>query len=124
MMCAFGLFGLMLAAVGVYGVTTYLVTQSTQEIGLRMALGAQRGAILRTLCRQGLILAVAGVSLGMVVAAFLMGLMSSLLFEVSAHDVITFTLVTLLLLAITVAATLVPARKAIRIDPMLALRGD
>jgi predicted permease len=124
MLGAFALFALILAAVGVYGVMSYLVTQSTHDIGIRVALGAQRGNILGMVAGQGMKLAAAGVVAGLIGAAALTRVMSSLLFGVSATDAVTFSLVAALLLAIAMIATYVPARRATRVDPMVALREE
>jgi putative ABC transport system permease protein len=121
----FGLFAalaLSLAAVGIYGVVSYSVAQRTREIGLRVALGAQTGDVMRMIIRQGLALAGLGAVIGLGGAALAAQLMKSLLFNVSAIDPATFTLLPLSLLAIALAACWIPARRAAKVDPMVALR--
>jgi len=117
-----GLLGLALAVIGVYGVVSYSASQRTQEIGIRMALGAQRGQILKMVLQQGVGLVGIGMALGLVAAFFLSRTMASFLFGVSAHDPLTFAGVSLLLGAVALAACLIPARRATRIDPIIALR--
>jgi predicted permease len=124
MLGAFAAFALLLAAVGVYGVISYLVTQSTHDIGLRLALGAQPGHILGLVVRQGMALAVVGIVAGLIGAAALTRVMASLLFGVSATDALTFGLVAAVLAAVVCAATLIPARRATGVDPMVALREE
>ena len=124
MLGAFALFALILAAVGVYGVISYLVTQSTHDIGVRVALGAQAGQILGLVVRQGLALAAVGIAAGLIGAAVLTRLMSSLLFGVSATDALTFGAVAAILAAVVCAATIIPARRATGVDPMVALREE
>ena len=111
-----------LSSVGIYGVISYVAGQRTHEIGIRMALGAGRGTVLRMMLGQAVKLALVGVALGMVAAFVLTRLMSSMLFRVSTHDPLTFLGVTLLLLLVAMTACLVPARRATRVDPMVALR--
>jgi putative ABC transport system permease protein len=118
----FAAVALVLAAVGIYGVMSYAVAQRTQEIGIRMALGAGQERITRMVLRNGATLAVAGVAIGLVAALLLARLISSLLFETSAADPPTFGVVPLLLLAVGVLASWLPARRASRVDPMVALR--
>jgi putative ABC transport system permease protein len=103
---------------------SYLVTQGTHDIGVRVALGASRGNILGLVVRQGLMLAVVGIVTGLIGAAALTRLMSSLLFGVSATDAVTFGLVAALLAAVVCAATVMPARRATGVDPMVALRDE
>ena len=113
---------LLLAAIGLYGVLAFVVAQRTQEIGIRVALGAQRSDVLRLVLRQGMTLTATGIAVGLAGAVALTRLMRSLLFDISATDPVTFALVPLLLAAVALLACLLPARRATRIDPMVALR--
>jgi predicted permease len=124
LLALFGALALVLSAVGVYGVLSYSVNQQTREIGLRMALGAQRGDVMRLILGQGLRLTVLGLGLGVLVALGLMRVLVSLLFDVRAYDPTTYTAVTLLLTAVALLACYIPARRAMRVDPMVALRYD
>jgi predicted permease len=124
MLGAFAAFALLLAAVGVYGVISYLVMQSTHDIGVRVALGAQPGHILGLVVRQGMALAVVGVVVGLIGAAALTRVMASLLFGVSATDALTFGSMAAILAAVVCAATVIPARRATSVDPMVALREE
>lgn len=124
MFSAFALFALTLAAIGVYGGMSYLVTQATHDIGIRVALGAQSTTVLGLILRQGIALAVAGLCVGLVGAAVLTRAIGSLLFGVSSQDAVTFSSVSLLLFTITIVASLVPAQRALRIDPIVALRDE
>ena len=124
MLGAFAVFALLLAAVGVYGVMSYLVTQGTHDIGVRMALGAQRSSILGLVVRQGLELTGVGIVLGLIGAAALTRVMASLLFGVSAMDVVTFSAVPLILAVTAAFACYLPARRATRVDPVIALREE
>jgi predicted permease len=113
---------LLLAAVGIYGVLAYMVGQRSREIGLRMALGAARADILKLILRRGAVLAAAGVTAGVILAAAGAGMMASLLYGVRPHDPAVFLVVPLVLLAVAVLAGYLPARRATRVDPMFALR--
>lgn len=113
---------LLLGAVGIYGVISYIVSQRTRELGIRLALGAQRGEVSRMVIRQGLGLALIGVSLGVVLALFATRLMSALLFGVSGTDPLTFVGLSLFLVGIAIAASYLPARRAARVNPVEALR--
>jgi predicted permease len=119
---ALGLLGLVLALVGVYGVVSYAASQRTQEIGVRMALGAGRGEIVQLILGRGIVLVAAGLGVGIVIALSVSRLISNLLFNVSPSDPITFVGVPLLLGVMAMAASYVPAFRATRIDPAVALR--
>jgi len=115
---------LLLAAIGLYGVLTYSVTKRTREIGIRLALGAGAGSVLRMVIRQGALLTSAGIAVGLAGAAGLTRLLSTLLYQVPATDPLTFCAVPVVFLGVTLLATYLPARGAANVDPIRALRHD
>jgi len=118
----FAALGLILAAVGIYGVMAYGVSQRTHEIGLRIALGAQTRDVLKLIVKQGMALAMIGVAIGLIASYALTRLIKTLLFGVSATDPLTFVVIALLLTFVALLAALIPARRATKVDPMIALR--
>ncbi|MGH9621688.1 MAG: FtsX-like permease family protein [Bryobacteraceae bacterium] len=120
----FSALALSLAAIGIYGVIAYSVAQRTHEIGIRMALGAQRQDVLRMIFAQGAKIAGIGLAIGIALALGLTRLMGNLLFSVSAADPLTFAAVAIVIALITMLACYIPARRAVRVDPMLALRHE
>jgi predicted permease len=124
MLGAFAGFAVLLAAVGLYGVMSYLVTQSTRDIGVMVALGARSGDIIGLVMRQGMELAGIGIVVGVVGAVALTRLMASLLFGISATDAVTFILVPMMLAGVAFAATVIPAWRTTRVDPVVALRDE
>ncbi len=115
---------LLLAAIGIYGLMAYTVEQRTQEIGIRMALGAQPGDVVRMVLRHGLLLCLIGIAVGISCAFGVIGLLKSLIFGVSPTDPVTFVSVAVLLAGVAFAACWIPARRASRVDPMEALRHE
>jgi putative ABC transport system permease protein len=115
---------LLLAGVGIYGVVSYSVSQRRREMGIRIAIGAERGDVLRLVLGQGARAATLGIALGMAAALALTRLMASLLFGVSAADPLTFLAVALVLTLAALAASYIPARRAMRVDPMVVLRHE
>lgn len=122
LLSAFGALGLILATVGIYGIISYVVTQRTREFGVRMALGAQPGNILRMMVREGMALVAVGITLGVVGALAFTRILGSLLFEIKPTDPVTFVCVAVSLAFVAMAACYIPARRAMRVDPMVALR--
>ena len=120
----FGMLALGLASVGIYGVKAYSVSRRTREIGIRMALGAEGRTVLWMILREGLFMVGAGLGLGLLFAFATGKIVSSILFEVSSTDPLSFTLAPAILAAATLIATWIPARRATRISPMAALRTE
>jgi putative ABC transport system permease protein len=120
----FGLLALFLAVVGVYGVVSYAVSQRTHEIGLRMALGAEGKRVLAQVVRDGLVLSLIGVAVGLVGAVALSRGFSSMVFGIRPTDPVTYAGVAIVLLVGAVGASLIPARRASRVSPMVALRDE
>jgi putative ABC transport system permease protein len=121
---AFGALALILAALGLYGVMAYAVAQRTREIGIRMALGAARRQVLRLVVGEGLRLAGTGIGIGLVLAVGLTQVIRKFLFGVTPTDIFTFVLVAVIMSVVAAAASLVPARRASRVDPMVSLRSE
>jgi ABC-type antimicrobial peptide transport system permease subunit len=122
MLAIAGAMALALGIIGIYGVISYTVSQRKREIGIRLALGAQGGDVVSMVLRQGAKLALLGVCIGVVAALALARLMTSLLFGVTAHDPLTFAAVAALLITVALLACYIPARRAMKVDPMVALR--
>ena len=121
---AFGVCALLLASLGLYGLLAFSVSERTNEIGIRMALGARASQVLRMVLEEGFRLVLLGASLGLIAALAVSRFVQGLLFGVAAHDPATYTSVTALLLFVTVVAALIPARRATKIDPLIALRDE
>ena len=124
LMNAFALVALLLAALGTYGVMTFAAGQRVREIGIRMALGAEPANIVRLMLAPGLLLAGIGIIVGIISALFLTRLMATLLFSVSPADVSTYAAISALLITVTLVACWLPARRAMRVDPIVALRHE
>jgi ABC-type antimicrobial peptide transport system permease subunit len=124
LLALFGTLSLALASVGIYGVVSYAVAQRTREVGIRMALGAGRGEVLRRLVGEGLLLTLAGLGAGWVAALALTRLMTSMLYGVTPSDPATFLTVSVLLAGVAFLASYIPARRATKVDPIVALRNE
>jgi putative ABC transport system permease protein len=122
LLTVFSLVAMVMAAVGIYGVMSFSVSQRTHEIGVRMALGAQRFDVLKMVVKKGIVLGAFGIVVGLAASYLLTRLISTLLFEVTATDTVTFVIVSLGLFLVTLLACYVPARRATRVDPLKALR--
>ena len=122
MLTIFAGLALLLAAIGIYGLMSYSVEQRTQELGIRMALGAGQNDMLQLVVRQGMLLAGIGLAIGLAASLGLSRIMAKLLFGVKTTDPVTYTAVTVILISVALLATYIPARRATQIDPMIALR--
>ena len=122
LLSVFAVIALLLSSIGIYGVLSYVVAQRTREIGIRIALGAQRSTVLRLMLGEGMRMAVVGVAVGIALALALTRLMASQLYAISATDPLTFTGVAIILVGVALFASYIPARRAMRVDPMAALR--
>jgi putative ABC transport system permease protein len=124
LLAAFAAMALLMAAAGIYGLVQYSVTTRTREIGIRMAVGAESGAIFRMVLRDGLLLCLAGLAIGIAGALWLGRAASTLLFGIGSSDPLTFAAVSVLLTVVALAACFFPARRAMKLDPVRALRQD
>jgi putative ABC transport system permease protein len=124
LLSAFAGLALLLAAVGIYGVMSYMVTQRTQEIGIRIALGAQPRDVLSMVLRSGMALLLLGIAIGLLGAYSLSQFLQSLLFQVTSTDLLTYLSVPVLLTLVALLACYLPARRAMRVDPVIALRSE
>jgi len=124
LLAIFGLLALLLSSIGIYGVMSYSVTQRTREIGIRMALGARSTNVLSLVIGQGMTLVLSGVALGLIAAFAVTRLIGSLLFSVTAADPATFIVTSLLIVVVAALASYLPARRAAKVDPLIALRCD
>jgi ABC-type antimicrobial peptide transport system permease subunit len=118
----FAALALVLAAIGIYGVLSYSVSERNHEIGVRMALGAQPGQVRQLVLKEGVVLALAGVTVGLIASLGVSRLFSRLLFGVKPHDPVTLALVSAFMIGIAILATYIPAHRATKVDPMVALR--
>jgi putative ABC transport system permease protein len=124
LLALFAALALVLAAVGIYGVMSYSVSRRARELGIRVSLGAGRGEVLRMLLREGFLLSLSGVALGMAGAMAVTRYISGLLFEVTATDPFTYVIVSTFLLSVALVACYLPANRATRADPLIVLKGD
>jgi putative ABC transport system permease protein len=124
LLTSFALVALLLSCVGLFGVMAYLVSQRTRDIGIRLALGAGRSDVMRLIVARGLMLAIAGAALGVAGGLAITDLMKGMLFSITPRDPATFIAVPLLLIAVAALACYLPARRATRVDPLVALRTD
>jgi putative ABC transport system permease protein len=122
LLAVFGLVALLLAAVGLYGLMSYGVARRTREIGIRMALGAGTHSVLALVLKEGMLLVSGGLAVGLIVAAAVTRLLASFLYGVSPLDALTFLAIPVVLAVVALLATYLPARRAVRVDPMIALR--
>ena len=124
LLAVFAAVAMLIASIGIYGVLAYSVNQRTQEIGLRMALGAPRGQVLRLIVREGMTVGAIGIGAGVAGALALSRVLASLVFDVPVRDPLTYVVVTASLAVVALVACVIPARKASRVDPIVALRCD